>query len=86
MEVFGYKPTALELTLLSLGIGVAAATVSLVINLAWEAFRHCTGKFTPHGVRRCVACMEPAEPGSSLCAKHSQLSNMVRRRRTDRAA
>jgi hypothetical protein len=86
MEVFGYRPSTFELAVFAAALGVAVAVGSLVVNMLWEAFKHCTGKFTNHGVRRCVACMDPAEPGSYLCAKHTALSNMVRRRSVDRPA
>jgi hypothetical protein len=51
--------------------------------MAWEAFKHVTGRYTPGGSKRCIACMEPAEPGSCFCAKHSRISNVVRRRSLD---
>jgi len=86
MEFWGYKPTAAELAAFSVAVGLAVATASLLLNLVWEAFKHCTGRFTPHGIRRCAACMNPAESGSYLCARHAELNSIIRRRRTDRAA
>jgi len=86
MGILGYEPSSFEAAGLCLALGLALALVSLVANMVWEAFKHCTGQFTSHGVRRCVACMAPAEPGSPLCARHAAISNMVRRRHTDRAA
>ncbi len=86
METLGFQLSPFQMAVACVGLGVALAVASLLVNTAWEAFKHCTGKFTRHGVRRCVACMEPAEPGSLLCAKHAAISNMVRGRHTNKAA
>jgi hypothetical protein len=86
MGILGYEPSPYETAGLCLALGLALALVSLVANMVWEAFKHCTGRFTSHGVRRCVACMEPAELGSPLCARHAAISSMVRRRSTGKAA
>lgn len=83
MDFLGYRPTALEIVIFSGAAGVAVATVTLLINMAWEAFKHATGRYTPGGTRRCIACMDPAEPGSCFCAKHSRISSVIRRRSLD---
>jgi len=83
MDFLGYKPTALEIVVFSSAAGVAVATATLLINMAWEAFKNVTGRCSPGGTKRCIACMDPAEPGSCFCAKHSRISNVVRRRSLD---
>ena len=83
MDFLGYKPTALEIVVFSGAAGVAVATVTLLVNMAWEAFKHVTGRCSPSSTRRCIACMDPAEPGSCFCAKHSRINNVIRRRSID---
>ena len=77
----GYQPTGLEIAVFSAAAGVAVATLTLLANMAWEAFKHVSGRHTKSGIRRCAACMEPAEPGSYLCSKHAQIASVVQRRK-----
>jgi hypothetical protein len=81
MELLGYRPTGVEIAVFSAAAGVAVATVTLLINMLWEALKHVSGRFSKSGIRRCAACMEPAEPGSYLCTRHAQLAAIVQRRR-----
>ncbi|MBM3497839.1 MAG: hypothetical protein FJX74_04125 [Armatimonadetes bacterium] len=81
MSILGYSFSPTEVLLFSVAAGVAVATGSLLINMVWDAFKHVTGR--GRGIRRCAACMEPAEPGSYLCYKHARISAVVRGRRAD---
>jgi len=83
MEALGFQLTGFEIAVFSAAAGVAVATLSLLVNMAIEAIKRITGHITKPGVRRCGACMDPAETGSSLCFKHAQLSAMVQRRLAD---
>ncbi len=81
MSILGYSLTPVEILIYSAAAGVAVATVSLLINMVWDAVKHITGGRS-RGVRRCAACMEPAEPGGYLCYKHARISSIVRSRKT----
>jgi len=84
MDLIGYRPTPTEIAIFSAAAGVAVATASLLINMVWDAFKHVTGRGAK-GVRRCAACMEPAEPGAYLCYKHARISAVIQGRKIDAA-
>jgi len=84
MNLLGYSPTPTEIVVFSAAAGVAVATISLLINMVWDAFKHVSGK-GGRGIRRCAACMEPAEPGGYLCYKHARISAVIRGRKIDAA-
>lgn len=82
MSVLGYSLTPTEIVVFSAAIGVAVATASLLVNMVFDAVKHVTGG-RGRGIRRCAACMEPAEPGGYLCYKHARITAVVRGRRAD---
>lgn len=84
MEFLSYKPSTTEILIFSAAAGVAVATVSLVINMLWEAVKYLATQRV-RALRRCAACTEPAEPGSVLCYKHTRISAVVRGRKADAA-
>ncbi|MGQ9732202.1 MAG: hypothetical protein ACUVX8_13145 [Candidatus Zipacnadales bacterium] len=84
MDFLGYEPTPLEIAVFSAAAGIVVATATLLINMVWDAFKHVTGRGA-RGIRRCAACMEPAEPGSLLCYKHNRISAVIRARKVDTA-
>jgi hypothetical protein len=84
MGLLGYNPTPTEIAIFSAAIGVAVATLSLLVNMVLDAVKHITGR-GGRGVRRCAACMQPAEPGSYLCYKHTRISAAIRGRKIDAA-
>jgi hypothetical protein len=82
MSILGYTFSPTEIVIFSAAAGVGVATVSLLLNMLWDAAKHVTGGRARRG-RRCAACMEPAEPGGYLCYKHARISSIVRSRRPD---
>jgi len=84
MTLFGYSPTPTEIVIFSAAAGVAVATLSLLANMLMDAVKHVTGG-RGRGVRRCAACMEPAEAGGYLCYKHARISAVIRGRKADAA-
>jgi hypothetical protein len=84
MQFLGYSPSPVEIAVFSAAAGVAVATATLLINMIVEACRHASGR-DGKGIRRCSACMEPAEPGGYLCYKHARISQVIRGRRVGSA-
>jgi hypothetical protein len=80
MEFRGYRLGTPELIAISLATGVVVATLSLLLNFLFEALKHLIVRSMPRGTRRCIACTEPAEPGTHLCARHARISEVVRHR------
>jgi len=78
MEIMGTQLTGMEIAVYSAAAGVVVATLTLLVNMLWDALKQAFGKSKP---RRCAACSKPAEPGSALCREHAQMSALIQRRR-----